>query len=213
MRTGHRPPCQYRIRGHLTLPFKTRHDVAALSRLLVVSGVCLAVSLAAGFPAVAQRQSRMGQGNRGMNQGSGGMLDRNHNGSHDRVFGSSLASPVRTTHPGLQLGLGGRWWDDHKVVKKLNLSPSQQQRMDSIFEANRPTLVTLYSNFLHQQELLASIPPGDLQDEAKVFAAIDRVAQARSDLEKENVHMLLQVRQELAPEQLQRLDEQIAKLH
>ena len=195
------------------MPFKTRQHVAALWRLLVVSGVGVGVALGGCSPAVAQRPSRMGQGSRDMNQGSGGILSTNHNGSHDRVFGSSLVSPVRTTHPGLQLGLGGRWWDDHKVVKKLNLSPSQQQRMDSIFEVNRPTLVTLYSNLLHEQEMLASIPPGDLQDEAKVFAAIDRVARARSDLEKENVHMLLQVRQELDPEQLQRLDEQIAKLH
>ena len=148
-----------------------------------------------------------------MNQGPGGILSTNHNGSHDRAFGSSLISPVRFPHPGLQLGLGGRWWDDHKVVKKLNLSPSQQQRMDSIFEANKPTLVTLYSNLLREQTRLASIPPGDLQDEARVFAAIDRVAQARSHLEKENVHMLLQVRQQLDPQQLQLLDEQIARLH
>ena len=148
-----------------------------------------------------------------MNQGPGGILSTNHNGSHDRAFGSSLISPVRFPHPGLQLGLGGRWWDDHKVVKKLNLSPSQQQRMDSIFEANKPTLVTLYSNLLREQTRLASIPPGDLQDEAKVFAAIGRVVRARSDLEKENVHMLLQVRQQLDPQQLQLLDEQIARLH
>ena len=94
-----------------------------------------------------------------MNQGPGGILSTNHNGSHDRAFGSSLISPVRFPHPGLQLGLGGRWWDDHKVVKKLNLSPSQQQRMDSIFEANKPMLVTLYSNLLREQTRLASIPP------------------------------------------------------
>ncbi len=193
--------------------FKTRQPVAALSRLLVLSGVCLVVLLASSSSATAQGQSRMEQGNRSMNQGSGGILSTNHNGSHDRVFGSSLVSPVRTTHPGLQLGLGGRWWDDHKVVKKLRLSPSQQQRMDSIFEANKPALVNLYSNLLHEQEMLASIPPGNLQDQSKVFAAIDRVAQARSELEKENVHMLLQVRQELDPQQLQLLDEQIAKLH
>lgn len=192
--------------------FKTRQPVAALPSLLVVSGLCLAISLAGGSGASAQGSTSMRQGNRRMNQSSTGMLSTNHNGSHDRVFGSSLLSPVRSPHLGLQLGLGGRWWDDHKVVKKLNLTTNQQQRMDSIFEANKPTLVTLYSNLLREQTRLASIPPGDLQDEAKVFAAINRVAQARSDLEKENVHMLLQVRQQLNPQQLQLLDEQIAKL-
>lgn len=131
----------------------------------------------------------------------------------DRAYGTSLVSPVRAPHLSLLLGLGGRWWDDHKTVKKLNLRPGQQQRMDGIFEANRTTLVNLYSNLQREETRLASLPPGELQDEIKVFAAIDRVAQARSDLEKENVHMLLQVRQQLDPDQLALLNQQIAKQH
>jgi hypothetical protein len=49
-----------------------------------------------------------------------------------------------------------------------------------------------------------------LQDETKVFAAIDRVSQARADLEKANVHLLLQIRQQLDPSQLEQLDREIA---
>jgi len=148
-------------------------------------------------------QSTGGMSPRGMSVGNGGM--------RERAFGSSLVSPIRPQHLGLQLGLGGRWWDDHKTGKKLNLRPEQQQHMDAIFEANKPTLINLYTN-LQQEELhLASLPPGDLQDESKVFAAIDRVSQARADLEKEKVHYLLQIRQQLDPQQLQALDEQISK--
>ena len=83
--------------------------------------------------------------------------------------------------------------------------------MDAIFEANRTTLMTLYSNLQREQARLAAIPPGNAQDESKVFAAIDRVAQARTELEKENVHMLLQIRQQLDPAQVQSLDAQISK--
>lgn len=146
-----------------------------------------------------------------MPQSNGGMTGGTRNGSRDRAFGSSLISPVRAPHTGLQLGLGGRWWDDHKTVKELSLRPEQQQRMDGIFEANRATLVTLYSNLQREQALLAVIPPGNAQDESKVFAAIDRVAQARTELEKENIHMLLQIRQQLDSAQVQSLDEQISK--
>jgi Spy/CpxP family protein refolding chaperone len=114
-------------------------------------------------------------------------------------------------HIGLQLGLGGRWWDEGRTVKKLNLRADQQTRMDEIFEANKPTLVTLYGNLQREEAKLASMPPGDLQDETKVFAAIDRVAQARTDLEKADAHILMQIRQQLDTSQLDALDREIAK--
>jgi Spy/CpxP family protein refolding chaperone len=128
-------------------------------------------------------------------------------------FDQPMSQPRSELHSGLQLGLGGRWWDDHKTVRKLNLRPDQQHRMDDIFETNKPTLLTLFSNLQREETHLASLPPTDLQDESKVFAAIDRVSHARSDLEKENAHMLLQIRQQLDPNQLQTLDREIASLH
>jgi Spy/CpxP family protein refolding chaperone len=164
-----------------------------------------------GNGSLQQGNGRMQQGNGSMQQGNGGMSRGTRNGSRDRAFGSSLVPPARAPHTGLQLGLGGRWWDDHKTVKELNLRPGQQQRMDGIFESNRATLVTLYSNLQLEQAHLAAIPPGNAQDESKVFASIDRVAQARTDLEKENVHMLLLIRQQLDPAQVQSLDAQISK--
>lgn len=149
-----------------------------------------------------------------MGSGSGSRTSTTSSRSvQDRAYGTSLVAPVKAPHLSLLLGLGGRWWDDHKTIKKLNLRPDQQQRMDGVFEANRTTLVNLYTNLQHEETRLATLPPAELRDEAKVFAAIDRVAQARSDLEKENVHMLLQVRQQLDPDQLALLDQQISKQH
>jgi Spy/CpxP family protein refolding chaperone len=118
--------------------------------------------------------------------------------------------PALTPHLGLQLGLGGRWWDESKTIKHLGLRSDQQRRMDDIFEANKPKLLGLYGNLQREEASLASLPPGDLQDETKVFAAIDRVSQARADLEKANVHLLLQIRQQLDPSQLEQLDREIA---
>lgn len=118
--------------------------------------------------------------------------------------------PALTPHLGLQLGLAGRWWDDTKTVKKLNLRNEQQHKMDDIFEANKPTLLNLYGNLQREETRLESLPPGDLQDESKVFAAIDRVALARTELEKAKVHVLLQIRQQLDPEQVSQLDREIA---
>jgi Spy/CpxP family protein refolding chaperone len=118
--------------------------------------------------------------------------------------------PALTPHLGLQLGLGGRWWDEDRTIKRLNLRPDQQRRMDDIFNGNKATLQTLYDNLHREEARLISLPPSDLQDETKVFAAIDRVSQARADLEKANVHVLLQLRQQMDPDQLSVLDKEIA---
>lgn len=118
-----------------------------------------------------------------------------------------MSRPVRS---GPQLGLTGRWWDDRQTVKKIGLRSEQQRRMDDIFEANKPALLTLYNNLQREEERLISLPPGDLQDESKVFAAIDRVSAARTELEKANAHILMQIRQQMEPKQLAALDREIA---
>ncbi len=136
----------------------------------------------------------------------GGRASNMNPGHFDRPGIDSRGLP----RMGLQLGLGGRWWDNHGTAKKLNLSSDQQRRMDGIFEANKPTLINLYTNLQREEINLGSLSNADLRDETKVFAAIDRVSQARSDLEKEYAHTFLQIRQQLDPQQLETLDKQIA---
>jgi Spy/CpxP family protein refolding chaperone len=148
----------------------------------------------------------MGARNPDMNPPHG---ERGNPGAFNRPNADSRSQP----RMGLQLGLAGRWWDDHGTVRKLSLNNDQQRHMDTIFEANKPTLINLYTNLQRQEVNLAGLSHADLQDETKVFAAIDRVSQARSDLEKEKAHYLLQIRQQLNPQQLEALDRQIASSH
>ena len=143
-----------------------------------------------------------------MREGNPGMRPNGSSG-----FDRSNTDARGQARMGLQLGLSGRWWDDHGTARKLHLNSDQQTRMDSIFEANRPALTTAYTNLQHEEANLAGLSHADLQDESKVFAAIDRVSHARSDLEKQYAHMLLQMRQQLDPQQLDALDHQIATAH
>lgn len=108
-----------------------------------------------------------------------------------------------------QLAPPGRWWDDRKMVKGLGLRPEQQRRMDSIFEANKSNLLTVYANLKREEEKLSSMSREDLQDENKVYASIDRVAQARAEVAKANAHVLMLVRKELDAGQLATLDKQM----
>jgi Spy/CpxP family protein refolding chaperone len=186
----------------LTLNLTSRRH-AERFRLLATATLSLGLLLP-GSSAIAQH----GGGGRPM--ASGGMMEGRGGNMNSGGFNRSEAGPRSQPRMGLQLGLGGRWWDDHHTAHKLNLSSDQQQRMDNIFETNKPTLVNLYTNLQHEELNLASLSPSDLKDESKVFAAIDRVSHASSDLEKENAHMLLQIRQQLNPDQIQALDHEIA---
>jgi Spy/CpxP family protein refolding chaperone len=133
---------------------------------------------------------RMGGGGMGINRGERGM------------------NAPRSSGP--QLGLSGRWWDERKTIKTLSLRGDQKQRMDEIFAGNKATLVSLLGNLQHEQNSLSSMSKQDRQDETKVFAAINRVEVARGELAKEIAHVQLQIRQQLDPDQVTKLDEAIA---
>ena len=181
-----------------------------MSRRYVQLASFAALAAALSLPAFAQRGPG---GERGAPGGFGGpmMGGMGHpNGDFDRRGPNPGFSPNAAPVHGPQLGLPGRWWDDKRFSKTVTLRPEQQRRMDDIFNANKGQLLNLYGNLQREEQKLATMPAADLQDEAKVFAGIDRVAQARADLEKENAHILLQIRKELDGDQLVKLDKEIA---
>ena len=111
--------------------------------------------------------------------------------------------PVRGA---LQLGPPGRWWDDKSFAKTLGLSKDQQKRMDTVFNANKGPILESYKALQKEESSLQKLTREKKLDEAKIFAGIDSVAQARASLEKANAHMLLMVRQEMDEEQNARLE-------
>jgi Spy/CpxP family protein refolding chaperone len=106
----------------------------------------------------------------------------------------------------MQFGPPGRWWDDRATAKSLRLSPEQQTRMDTIFEQNRGALMARFQGLQQAEAQLDELSKSPAPDEAALFAQIDRVAQARAELEKANTHLLLQIRKEMDAEQIKRLE-------
>lgn len=113
---------------------------------------------------------------------------------------------LSTMRGGLQLGPPGRWWDDKSFARSLNLRKDQQKRMDAIFNANKSAILESYKTLQGQESRLEAATREPKLDEARIFAAIDGVNQARSALEKANAHMLLQVRGEMDQDQVQMMD-------
>jgi Spy/CpxP family protein refolding chaperone len=188
--------------GVRALAKAVRKRLFRLAAKLLTAAAIGCVLLAGAAGAFAQR----GGGGGGMMGGGGRMGFAPDRGPAPREF--DRQPPAMRGGP--LLGLPGRWWDDGKTAKKLSLRPDQRQRMDGIFEANKGTLLNALGNLQHAELDLQSMSQKDLQNQEKVFAAIDRVAQARADLEKANAHYLMQIRQQMDPSQVSALDREIA---
>jgi len=137
---------------------------------------------------------RQGGGGRGGFRGGPGGFSGGPGGG----MGGGMGAAMRIAPPGM-------WWKNPGVVQKLTLTPDQVKKMDDIFQASRLRLVDLKANLEKQNLMLEPMLSANPPDTAKTLAQIDKVAQARADLEKENAKMLLGVRGVLTPDQWTKL--------
>lgn len=95
----------------------------------------------------------------------------------------------------------GMWWKNPAVVQRLTLTPDQTRKMDDVFQQSRLQLIDLKANVERQQVLLEPMLSANPVETSKAMAQIDKVAQARADLEKAHARMLLGIRGVLTPDQ------------
>jgi Spy/CpxP family protein refolding chaperone len=91
-------------------------------------------------------------------------------------------------------------------VQTIGLRREQQKKMDVIFNANKPAILEAYKTFLSEQSKLNAINKNPQADQASTFAAIDAVNNARASLQKATAQMLLQIRKEMDPDQIAKLE-------
>jgi Spy/CpxP family protein refolding chaperone len=109
-------------------------------------------------------------------------------------------------HGMMMPGPSGKWWDNPELAKRLNLTADQQKKMDEVFQQHRLRLIDLHAALEKEEAILEPLHEAANPDDAKVLPQIDRVAQARAELEKANARMLLGLRHVLTPEQWKMLE-------
>jgi len=102
-------------------------------------------------------------------------------------------------------GPGGRWWTRPEAAQKLGLTADQIKRMDDVFQQYRLKLIDLNAAVQKEEAIMDPLVSAEQPDEAKIVAQIDKVAQARAELEKANARMLLGIRRLLTQEQWNKL--------
>jgi Spy/CpxP family protein refolding chaperone len=101
----------------------------------------------------------------------------------------------------------GTWWRNPDMVQKLALNSDQQKKIEDIFQQHRLKLVDLDGTLRKEEITLEPLMAADTPDEAKTLAQIDKVAQARAELEKANARFLFGIRRVLTPDQWKKLQE------
>ncbi len=106
---------------------------------------------------------------------------------------------------GFRIAPAGLWWRSSIVVQRLALTADQTKKMDGIFELSRIQLIDLKANVEKQNAMLEPLLSANPPDTTKAMAQIDKVAEARAELEKANAKMLLGIRGVLTPDQWTKL--------
>ncbi len=106
---------------------------------------------------------------------------------------------------GLRIGPPGAWWHNPDLIQKLALTADQQKRMDDILQQSRLHLIDLRANVEKQEVLMEPMLSANPPDTAKVLDQVDRMVQARGELEKANARMLLSIREVLTSDQWPKL--------
>lgn len=98
-----------------------------------------------------------------------------------------------------------RWWRRPSTVQSLGLTADQQKKMDDVFQQFRLKLIDANAGLQKAEATLEPLVSAEPLDESKIAAQIDRVAEARAELEKTNGRMLLGIRKLLTPAQWAKL--------
>ncbi len=127
-----------------------------------------------------------GPGGPGMGQGFG-----QHRPPMERAFGTA--------------GGGGQFWNNPQTVASLKLTDDQRKAMDGILQQHKMTLIDLRANLEKAEVTMQPLMKADQPNENAILASIDKVAQARAELEKGNARFLLALRGQLTADQWKQL--------
>ena len=128
-------------------------------------------------------------------------------GSRRAGWGPGMG-PGMGSGPGMGRGPMGKWWTNSALVQKLGLNDTQMQKIEKIFQDHRTQLIDLRANVEKAEAVLEPLVEAEHPNEAQVTAQIDKIAQARANLEKSNAQMLLAIRQVLTADQWKQLQNQ-----
>lgn len=93
------------------------------------------------------------------------------------------------------------WWNNPRIVERLKLTDDQRKAMDGILLQHREKLIDLRANLEKADLALQPLMSADTPNDAAIMVQIDKVVQARGELERANSRFLLAIRDKLTSDQ------------
>lgn len=98
----------------------------------------------------------------------------------------------------------GKWWKRPRVAAEINLTPDQVRVIEAIFARARPKLIDGKGELEKRQRDLQDAIESNA-DRRDIAAKVEAVENARAELQKTRILMVLDMKQSLKPEQWERL--------
>ena len=99
----------------------------------------------------------------------------------------------------------GKWGDNPKIQKNLNLNPKEVGKLDDLFAHSRRKLITLKSEVEHEQFELDQLLSQKKENDKAVKKQFQKLEKARTNLANEQLEFVIGVRNILGSERFQQL--------
>jgi Spy/CpxP family protein refolding chaperone len=101
--------------------------------------------------------------------------------------------------------VSGAWWMNTALMQRLGITDDQKSKIERTFENHRQTIVSTTDQLEKEEAVLARLLDADPVDRNAVLTQIDRVTQARSEMERAAAVMTLEMRGSLTRSQWEQL--------
>jgi len=115
------------------------------------------------------------------------------------------ASILHNEPKALRTQVAGAWWMNTVLLQRLGITDEQRAKIEKTFDSHRQAIVSTTDLLEKEEAQLARLLDTDPVDRNAVFSQIDRVIQARSEMERANALMTLEMREYLTRTQWEQL--------
>jgi Spy/CpxP family protein refolding chaperone len=101
--------------------------------------------------------------------------------------------------------VAGAWWMNTALMQRLGITDDQKAKIERAFENHRQAILSTTAQLEKEEALLARLLDTEPVDRNAVYTQIDRVTQARSEMERAGALMTLEMREYLTRAQWEQL--------
>lgn len=102
---------------------------------------------------------------------------------------------------------GGKWWKDPDIARELNLTSGEVKQLDKLFVKSRREMIELKNRVEKEQFEYQNLMESKTLDESAINRQLQKLEQARSELNEERSRFVVAVRKILGSERFQRLQQ------